>query len=298
MLTLALHHEESVFVYLSEAQKGKKTIEQLGMFSPGFSFDRSFIYQHNARDILSDMLKDILDVLPEKEQDIFFSFPSDLAYMAIYDDVPRNSVKAIVDKDVWLTELKFGHDLIAQSDCQVKVVYKENGLALLTSIYYPKMIFELFRSICEEYDCRMIGMGINIFNATEVAKKASRDTEYVLIDLKKNEYELVNVLNDNVLGYARFSYINDHLLYIARSGFVPAGLCEAVVRKDAAELDKYRIFLTGDSQHIQMMNDLVEIQPDIVILNPMKINAGYSKPSVSYDKHFDTVFSSALGALV
>ena len=298
MLTLALHHDESVFVYLSEEQKGKKSIEQLGLFSPGFSFDRTFIYQHNARDILSDMLKDILDVLPEKEQDVFFSFPADLAYVAIYDDVPKNSVKAIVDKDVWLTELKFGHDLIAQSDCQVKVVHKENGLALLTSIYYPKMIHELFRSICEEYDCRLIGMGINIFNATEVAKKSSRDSEYVLIDLKKNEYELVNVLNDNVLGYARFSFINDHLLYIARSGLIPKGLCEAVVNRDAAELDKYRIFLTGDSGHIPEMNELVEIQPDIVILNPMNMNAGYLKPTVSYDKHYDTVFSSALGALI
>ena len=144
----------------------------------------------------------------------------------------------------------------------------------------------------------MIGMGINIFNATEVAKKVSRDSEYVLIDFKKNEYELVNVLNDNVLGYARFSFINDHLLYIARSGEVPAGLCEAVVRKDAAELDKYRIFLTGDSWHMAEMNELKEIQPDIVILNPMKVNTGYLKPTVSYDKHYDTVFSAALGALV
>lgn len=298
MLTLALHHEESVFVYLSETQKGKKSIEQLGLFSTDFSFDRTFIYQHNAKDLLSDMLKDILDVLPEKEQDVFISFPADLAYIAVYDDVPKENVKNVVDKDVWLTELKFGHDLIAQSDCQVKVVYKENGLALLTSIYYPKMILELFRSICEDYDCRLVGMGINIFNATEVAKNASRDNDYVVIDIKKNEYELVNVRHDNVIGYARFSYINDHLLYIARNGMIPAGLCEAIVQKDAAELDRYRIFLTGDSKHIQDMNDLVNIQPDIVILNPMKVNAGYLKPTVSYDKHYDTVFSSALGALI
>ncbi len=298
MLTLALHHDESVFVYLSEKQKGKKNIEQLGLFSPGFSFDRTFLFQHNAKDLLSDMLKDVLDAIPEKGQDVFFSFPADLAYIAVYDDVPRENVKTIVDKDVWLTELKFGEKLIAQSDCQVKVVYKKNGQALLTSIYYPKLILELFRSICEEHNCRLVGMGINIFNATEVAKKASKDTEYIVIDYKRNEYELVNVQDDNVLGYARFSFINDHLLYIARNGVIPEGLCEAVVQKNADELDRYRIFLTGDSQQLEKMNELVEIQPDIVILNPMKVTTAYLKPSVSYDKHYDTVFSSALGALI
>lgn len=298
MLTLSLHHEESVFVYLSEMQKGRKSIEQLGLFSTEFSFDRSFVYQHNAKDLLSDMLEDILKVLPEKEQDVFFSFPADLAYIAVYDDVPKESVKTIVDKDVWLTELKFGRDLIAQSDCQVKVVYKKNDLALLTSIYYPKMITELFRSICEDHNCRLVGIGINIFNATEVAKKASKDTEYVLIDLKKNEYELINVKQDNVLGYARFSFINDHLLYVARSGVIPKGLCEAVVQKNAAELDKYRIFITGDSKHIEEMNEFVNIQPDIVILNPMNITTAFLQPTVSYDKHYNTVFTSALGALI
>ena len=298
MLTLALHHDESVFVYLGEVQKGKKNIEQLGSFKPDFSFDRNFLYQHNAKDLLSDMLKGILDKLKIRAQDVFFSFPADLAYIALYDDVPKNNVKTIVDKDVWLTELKFGHELIAQSDCQVKVIYKENGLALLTSVYYPKKIFELFSSVCEDHQCRLIGIGINIFNVTELAKKASRDTEYVVIALKKNEFELVSVLNDNVLGYARFSYINDHLLYIARNGKIPSGLCEAVVQKNADELDKYRIFLTGESECINDMNDLVETQPDIVILNPMNVNTSYQKPSSAYDKHFDTVFSSALGALI
>ncbi|MCF7832964.1 MAG: hypothetical protein K9N05_05260 [Candidatus Marinimicrobia bacterium] len=298
MLTLALHHDESVFVYLSETQKGKKSIEQLGLFSPDFSFNRSFLYQHNAKDLLSEMLEGILNEIKKNNQDIFFSFPADLAYISLYDDILKENVKSIVDKDVWLTELKFGHELIEQSDCQVKVVYKENGLSLLTSIYYPKKILELFRSICEENHCRLIGMGINIFNATEVAKKASNDTEYIVIDIKKNEYEIVSVYNDNVLGYARFSNINDHLLYVARNGVIPEGLCEAVVLKNAAELDKYRIFLTGDSKYIQDMEDLVEIQPDIVILNPMNINTSYMKPTVAYDKHYDTVFSSALGALI
>ena len=298
MLTLALHHDESVFVYLSETQKGKKSIEQLGLFPPDFSFDRSFLYQHNAKDMLSDMLKEILDKLKIQAQDVFFSFPADLAYIALYNDVPRENVKTIVDKDVWLTELKFGPELIAQSDCQVKVIYKENGLALLTSVYYPKMILELFSSVCEDHHCNLVGIGINIFNTTEIAKKASKDTEYIVIGFKKNEYELVSVHNDNVLGYARFSYINDHLLYIARNGKIPEGLCEAVVQKNAAELDKYRIFLTGESQCLKDMNDLVEAQPDIVILNPMNINTSYQKPSVAYDKHFDTVFSSALGTLI
>jgi len=298
MLTLALHHDESVFVYLSETQKGKKNIEQLGLFPPDFSFDRSFLYQHNAKDLLSDMLKEILDKLKIQEQDLFFSFPADLAYIALYDDIPKDKVKSIVDKDVWLTELKFGHELIAQSDCQVKVVYKENGFALLTSVYYPKMILELFSSVCEDHRCRLIGIGINIFNATELAKKASKDTEYIVIGFKKNEVELVSVRNDNVLGYARFSYINDHLLYIARNGMIPDGLCEAIVQKNADKLDRYRIFITGQSDCIKDMNELVKIQPDIVILNPMNVNTSYHVPSAAYDKHFDTVFSSALGALI
>jgi hypothetical protein len=298
MLTLALHHDESVFVYLSETQKGKKAIEQLGLFSPGFSFDRGFLYQHDAKEILSKMLKEVLEISSEKNQDVYFSFPSDLAYISLYDDVAKENIRTIVDKDVWLTELKFGHELIEQSDCQVKVVYKQNGLALLTSIYYPKMILTLLRTVCEENKCNLVGMGINIFNATEIAKKASKDTEYIVIGFKQNEYELVSVQNDNVLGYARFSDINDHLLYVAKNGVIPDGLCEAVAKKDKVELEKYRIFLTGSSQTLPDMKNLIEAQPDIVMLNPMDVNTTYNKPSVAYDKHYDTVFSSALGALI
>ncbi len=298
MLTLALHHDESVFVYLSEVQKGKKNIEQLGLFSLDFSFNTAFLYQKDAKNMLSAMLKEIIDLLSVKDEDLYFSFPADLIYISLYDQVLKEDIQSVIDKDVWLTELKFGHDFIKQSDCQVKVSYKEKNLASLTAIYYPKMIYELLQSACRDNHCKLVGMGVNIFNATEIVKNSVTGTNYIVIELKQDEYELVNIVDNIIVGYTRFTYVNEHLLFFARNGVIPDGLCKAVVTNDATILQRHIIYLTGSSTHIHEKCALKQAHEKIKIINPMVVNTTYLKPSVAYDKQYDTVFSSALGALI
>jgi hypothetical protein len=298
MLSLALHQDESAFVFLSGVPKAKKKIEKLGLFSPDFSFDRSFLSQQSAKILLSEMLKDILELTPMKQQDVYLSFPGELAYVTVYDDVTQDSIKTIVDKDIWLTEQKFGSEMIASLDCQVKVMYKNNGLARITPIYFPKRIIELFKRICHENNCRLVGMGINVFNATEAAKKITRESDYCILSYEAGQYELVAVNDHKVTAYSRFTALRNDVLYIAKSGDVPEDLCDAIVKKDANVLNEFRIFLTGTSNSLEKIYELKEVQPDIVVLNPMNINSAYSKPTVKYNKKYDTVFSSALGALI
>lgn len=193
MLTLALHQDESVFAYLSGTQKGRKKIEKIGLFSPDFSFDWPFIDEQSSKNLLSEMFKEILDVLPIKQQDIYFSFPGEMAYVSIYDNVKQDDVKTIVDKDIWLAEQKFGKEMISDSDCQVKVLYKDNGLARLTPIYFPKRILEILKRVCHENNCRLIGLGINIFNATEVAKKLTKELDFFVLSYEAGQYEVVGI---------------------------------------------------------------------------------------------------------
>ncbi|MBN2780649.1 MAG: hypothetical protein JXR21_01650 [Candidatus Marinimicrobia bacterium] len=244
------------------------------------------------------MLKDILDRLSLKNEDIYFSFPAELTYISLYDKVPKQMVQALVDKDVWLTELKFGRDLIEESDCQVKVVYKEDGSTFLTSVYYPKIIYSLISSACQENKCNLVGLGVNIFNATEIAKQSFTGTSYVVVGFGNNEFEMANVVQDTVIGYARFTSVNEHVLFYARSGEISGRLCEAIVNRDAETLQEHQIFLTGNSVNLRNMNELEKVHLKTRILNPMTVNAGYLKPSVAYDKQYDTVFSYALGALI
>ncbi len=298
MLTLALHHDESVFVYLSEVQKGKKDIEQLGLFSLDFSFNTAFLYQKDAKNILSGILKEIIDLLSVKDEDLYFSFPADLTYVSLYDQVLKEDIQSVIDKDVWLTELKFGHDFIEQSDCQVKVSYKEKNLASLTAIYYPKMIYELLQFACQDNHCKLVGMGVNIFNATEIVKNSVTGTNYIVIVLKQDECELVNIVDDIIVGYTRFAYVNEHLLFYAKNGIIPDGLCKAVATNDTNILQRHMIYLTGSSTYIHEKCALKQADEKIKIINPMVVNTTYLKPSVAYDKQYDTVFSSALGALI
>ncbi len=298
MLTLALHQDESVFVYLSGAQKGKKKIEKIGLFSPDFSFDRPFLSQQSAKNMLSEMLKEILEVLPVKQQDIYFSFPGEIAYVSVYDNVKQDEIKTIVDKDIWLSEQKFGSELVSASDCQVKVLYKDNGLARLTPIYFPKRILEILNRVCHENNCRLIGLGINIFNATEVAKKLTRESDYIILSYEAGQYEMTGVEKGIMISYARFSKLKNKAFYYLKSGSVPEELCDAVIRRDSTVLDAYRIFVTGTSHSLEHIQDLLQVAPDMVVMNPMSINGAYNKPTVEYDRRYNTVFSSALGALI
>ena len=298
MLTIALHQDESVFVHLSGAQKGKKKIEKIGLFSPDFSFDRPFIYQQSSKNLLSEMLREILDVLPVKQQEVYFSFPGELAYVTVYDDVKQDEIKTIVDKDIWLAEKKFGNELVSASDCQVKVVYKDNGLARITPIYFPKRILEVFTRVCHENNCKLVGLGINIFNSTEIAKKLTKESDYVILSYEAGQYELTSIKKGILISYARFSAINNKAFYLLKSGNVPEELCDAVIRKDTTVLDSYGIFITGTSHSLEHLRDLQQLAPDMLVLNPMNINSAYSKPTVEYDRRYNTVFSSALGALI
>lgn len=298
MLSLALHQDESAFVYLSGAPKGKKKIEKLGLFSPDFSFDRPFLSQQSSKILLSEMLRDILQLMPNKQQDVYFSFPGDLSYVSIYDDVAQENIKTIVDKDIWLMEQKMGSNVITGLDCQVKVVYKDNGLARLTPVYFPKRILELFTKVCNENNCRLVGLGVNIFNSTEAAKKLTREFDYSVVSFEGDQFELVAIRDSKLIGYSRFTSIRNDILYYDKNGDVPEDLCEAIIRRDASVLNEFRIFLTGTSNSLDTINELIKVQPDIVVLNPMNINSAYSKPTVEYNKKYNTVFSSALGALI
>ena len=298
MLTLALHHDESVFVYLSEAQKGKRTIKQLGFFSPEFVFDRTFLYQKNAGNLLSAMIKEILQTLSLKKESVYFSFPGELVYTTFYEQVPREKVQSVIDKDIWMTELKLGRPFIEQSDCQVKVLYRQKDEADLTCIYYPKKVNELVMRACHDNHCEAVGLGINIFNASEIAKHVFTGENYIVAELVNNTFELVNVVKDRITGYTRFSSVNDHLLFYANNGDIPEGLPEALVSGKTDVLDQYKIFITGNSASIGHLHKLKNIHANIRLLNPMSVNKTYIKPSENFNEQYDTVFSSALGAMI
>ena len=299
MLTLALHHDESVFVYLSEAKKGKNTIEQLGLFPPDFSFDSKFLHQENAGDLFRDMLKEILDTLSLEREDLYFSFSAELTYISLYPDVPKADIQELVDRDIWLTEMKFGAAFIEERECQVKVSHSGDGRVSLTCIYYPELILEMMKTVCAELSCELKGMGITLFNASEVAKHSTSSASYLLVFRHRDMYEVMDISNDSIRAYARFSPVNGNPVFFARSGSIPDEVCKALCRKDGTELGDREMFVTGSSRGLEDIKSLSEGNPNIHMLNPMRIStANYTKPAVAYDKRYDTVFSSALGALI
>lgn len=298
MLTIALHKDESVFAYLSAVQKGIRKIRKTGLYYPDFSFDRPFFAEQSSKTLFSKMFKEILNDLSLKEQDIHFSFPADVAYINVYDDVKQENVRTIANKDIWLTEQKFGKEMISASDCQVKVVYKNNGLARLIPIYFPKNILDIVNFACAENDCNLVGLGINILNASEIAEKLTEDLEFFVLSYEARQYELIGIEEGSLQSYARFSALNDKAFYYSKRGKVFEDLCEAVIKKDSKILNKYRIFMTGTSGSLEHIQELIQCAPDIVVLNPMSINSAYSKPILEYDRKYNTVFSSALGALI
>ncbi|MDZ7821284.1 MAG: hypothetical protein U5N26_05420 [Candidatus Marinimicrobia bacterium] len=205
MLTLALHHDESVFVYLKEAGKGKHQIEQLGLFPSVFSFDQQFLYQKDAELSFRKMLKDILEVLSLKDEALYLSFSAQLCYFSFYENIPKDDIRELVDKDIWLTKLKFGADFAERNECQVKALYKPDNRVSLICIYYPKLIREMISMACRELSCQAAGLGIHIFNISEVARLAVSEKEYVIAYFHRDMYEVMHIADDYVRGYARFS---------------------------------------------------------------------------------------------
>ncbi|MFO7841202.1 MAG: hypothetical protein R6V48_03460 [Fidelibacterota bacterium] len=299
MLTLALHHDESVFVYVNEAKTGKNKIEQLGLFPSDFSFDTQFLHQKNAGLLFENMLKEILHALSLKNEILYFSFSAELCYFSFYDDVDKENIEELVDKDIWLTTLKFGSDYTERSECQVKVLHRADRKISLICIYYPKEILKIVKKSCRDLSCRPAGLGINIFNLSEIARHSSSVTEYIIAVFHREMYEVMNIADNSVLGYARFSYINDNIIYFARSGNVPPAVCKALAEKNSEVLNNYVLYLSCSSGQLESVRELSGQKDNIHILNPMNIGSpNYSKPSVAYEKKYDTVFSSALGALM
>jgi hypothetical protein len=298
MITLALHHDESVFVYLSETSTNKKNIEQLGFFPMEFHLDRSFLFHGEARNLLSKMLKNVLAVLKIKGDSCFFSLPADLSYLSFYEDMPEEKVRDLIDRDLWLTELKLGKDYIEQSDCQLRMLPRRNGHLDLSAVYFPGIIKSLFTEVCRENHCDLQGLGINIFNETEVAARQSADHDYWLISLEKNFCELVHMQNDTVTAFARFSGDGDQLQFFARQGIIEDELCEGIMQKDPVILRKYPLFLTCAGTDIEPLEKFRSKIPYIRILDPMRIDTVYRKPATKYNEQYNTVFSCALGALI
>jgi hypothetical protein len=144
----------------------------------------------------------------------------------------------------------------------------------------------------------LVGLGINIFNASGLVKKITDESEYFLLSYEAGQYELVDMQEGSMRSYVRFSAINNKAFYYLKSGKVSEELCEAVIQKNSEILNKYRIFMTGTSGSLEHIQELIQCAPDIVVLNPMSINSAYSKPTLEYDRKYNTVFSSALGALI
>ncbi|MDZ7797506.1 MAG: hypothetical protein U5N56_10930 [Candidatus Marinimicrobia bacterium] len=245
------------------------------------------------------MLKEILLALSLKNEDLFFSFSAQLAYFSFYDNVDKENIEEIIDKDIWLTTLKLGSDYTEGSECQVKVVHRADRKLSLICIYYPKAILEIIKKACSDLSCRPAGLGINIFNLSEIARHSSSVTEYFIAVIHRKVYEVMNIADDSVLGYARFSYINGSIIYYARNGDVPDAFCKALVEKNSEFLNNYVVYLSCSSEQLESVSELSGQKDNIHILNPMNIGSpNYSKPSVTYEKKYNTVFSSALGALM
>lgn len=298
MITLALHHDESVFVYLSETSTNKKKIEQLGFFSTDFHLNRNFLFRPEAKNRLGNMFKDLLDVLKANKQECIFSIPADLCYFSFYDDIPGDRVQEMVDKDLWLTELKLGKAFIEQSDCQVKVIHKKGGLVSFTAVYFPNMLHEYFSGICREHDCRLSRIGINLFNNTEIADALSPDHNYWLLSLENHCYELLHMREDTIRGFSRFCSKESGIMYLAKQGEIPGELCQALLQRDTEILQKYSIIFTSAGSDMRPVKSFREKMPFIRVLNPMLLDTYYEKPVISYDEQYDTVFSCALGALI
>ncbi|MBW6458239.1 MAG: hypothetical protein K0B52_03660 [FCB group bacterium] len=244
------------------------------------------------------MIREILQTLSLKNEHIFFSFPGELVYITFYEQVSKDKIQSVIDKDIWLAEIKLGHTFIEQSDCQVKVLYREKETADLTCIYYPKKINELVMRACHDNHCELVGLGINIFNASEIAKHTFTGENYIVAGFENNIFELVNVVQDKITGYARFSSVKDHLLFYANHGDIPEGLPEALTGGRTDILDQYKILITGNSSSIDHLHKLKNTHANIRVLNPMSANTSYIKPSENYNEQYDTVFTSALGAMI
>lgn len=296
MITLALHHEETVFVYLSETDT--KNIKQLGFISPDFQFNSAFLHRPDAPEQFGKMLGEILKKLKIPGDTLYISFPADLVHMSRYDEVPEDVVRALIDQDLWLNKLKFGDDFIEHSDCQVRLLHKKEKLAFLNALYFPKAVYDIFSGASRKLHCTLAGIGLNLFNVSEVVRHIS-DTEHnVILFLEEQHCELMHMDGDLPVGYARFIRIPGPMFFSERQGNIPEGLCEMIAGNTATDTGKYPLYAASSVTAIGQLYELRQRIPTLQIVDPLSIETVYSKPETEFDKKYDPVFAGALGALL
>lgn len=298
MLTVSLHSSESVFVYLSGTKKEKKSIQQLGMVDLDFSFYTRFLYEEDAREKFTALFKDLLQALNKANEDIYVSIPAEMVYFSLYENIRKNKVQSVVDDDVWLTEQKMGRDFIQQSDCQVKVVYNDDK-ASLTAVYFPKIVSTLFKKVCEDCDCSLVGIGINLINATNFIEKSLGKKEYYLLNMTDHGYEILKTDNRHVVSYAHFIYEKKGITFLSKAGKIDKEECLMLLDS------KYRgkrildrsVFCMGESRQVSQINALVRKNGLIEKISPIHDNNSYTIGNIKYDQSYDVMFTSALGVL-
>lgn len=296
MITLAVHHDETVFVYLSETDT--KNIKQLGFISPDFQFNRAFLHRSDAPEQFGKMLGEILKQLKIPGDTLYISFPADLVHLSRYDEVPESEVQDLIDQDLWLNKLKFGDDFIEQSDCQVRLLHKKDKLAFLNALYFPKAVYDIFSAASRKHHCTLAAIGLNLFNLGELVRHIS-DTEHNMILFLEEQYcELMHMEGELPVGYARFACTPGPMFFSERQGNIPEELCEMIAGNTAEDPGKYPLYAASSVTAIKYLYELRQRIPTLQIVDPLSVKSVYSKPETEFDNKYDPVFAGALGALL
>ncbi|MFA7194994.1 MAG: hypothetical protein WC210_04615, partial [Candidatus Neomarinimicrobiota bacterium] len=75
-------------------------------------------------------------------------------------------------------------------------------------------------------------------------------------------------------------------------------LCEMSAGAREADSGKYPLYAACSVPAIGHLHKLKQRIPALRIVDPLPINTVYSKPEAEFDKKYNTVFASALGALL